>query len=91
MFSEPVVFTEADYLSMRALGDSEGGKVLCQYLEQMADSDMRNMLNGDPNDASVMASGQAGARCVALVLSLLRNDIQTILDQHNVEVNDEDE
>ncbi len=89
MFSEPAVFTGSDYRSIRALGDTQSGKVLCQYLEQMAESDMRNMLNGDPNDASVMAAGQAGARCVALVLSLLRDDMQTILDQHNVEVQDE--
>jgi hypothetical protein len=84
-----VVFTEADYRLMRSLGSTEGGKVLCQYMEQMAESDVRNMLNGDPNNAAVMAAGQAGAKCVALVISLLRGDIQDILDQHNVEVKDE--
>lgn len=89
MFSEPVTFSEADYRLMRSVGNTEGGQLLAVFIQQEAEAHMRAMLTMPAEDVASMAHGQAGTAFGKKVLSLLRDDIQTILDQHNVEVQDE--
>jgi hypothetical protein len=89
VFNEPVNFSEADYRAIRAVGHTDGGKLLAQFIQQEAEAHVRGMLNSPAEDTASMAHGQAGAEFGKKILLLLQADIQVILDQHNVEVQDE--
>ena len=89
MFDDREDFNEPQLRAIRALGDMDGGRLLADYVESEMEGYINAMLHSPADDTASMAHGQAGAAFGKRIRSLLTDDIRTILEQHNVEVQDE--
>lgn len=90
MFSKERGFKEEDFRTIRSMGDTKGGQVLSEFLEQETNRYVSAMLRCSASDVESVAIGQQGVVFGRKVWSLLNDEIEKILNENNIEPEEED-
>ena len=89
---EEWILGEAEIRSIRALGDTQGGKDLSKYIEREVQKSLDNvMMRVDATDAHSVAYAQAQGIFGRAIWSLLNNELDQLLEVYNQETEEEDD
>ena len=91
MFDEEREFSEDEFRSIRSTGDSQAGQWLSAYIRQEVAGAVMKAMDTDATDAPSIAYAQACKRFGTRIWGLLNWDIDTILAEHNIQPEEEDE
>ena len=91
IFEEGKPLNEAQFRAIRAMGNSQPGGYLSDYIKQEVEGYVNGMLKMPVTDVAQMAYAQAGAEFGQKVWRLLNDEIGNILNEHNIEPEEDDE
>ena len=76
---------EAQLRAIRTMGNTQAGGYLSDLIEMELQSCINGMLTCSVTDVADMAYGQAGAGICKKFFGILNDDIDQILEEHNIE------
>lgn len=90
MFRKERIWSEADFRAMRALGDTDAGRALSEFVQQEVEGAVDQMMYEDAADVASVAYMQAATRFGQQIWFLLNGDIEAILEEQNIETGEDD-
>lgn len=85
MFDNEKPLNEAQFRAIRAMGNSQAGGYLSDYIKQEVQRHINTVLASPATDVASVAHAQAGADFGKRIWGLLNEEIDDILSQHNIE------
>ena len=89
MITDKKPLNEAQLRAIRSMGNTQAGGYLSDYIEIEVQGYINGMLRSSVTDVAQMAFAQAGAEVGKRLYALLNDDIEQILEQHNIEPQEE--